>query len=87
MALVSIEKMLFIVNHKHTAETCPAGKIHHDDNFMQNLDSQIKKAGLKVVEGYLDAPGHQFYFVVDADSPGQIFESFASTLNPSEKRE
>ena len=66
--------MLFIIDHRHTAVTCPAGKIHHEDDFSQSLDAQAKKSGLKIVEGYLDAPGHQFYFVAEADSATQIFE-------------
>jgi len=71
--------MLFIIDHRHTAVTCPAGKIHHEDDFAQNLDAQVKKSGLKIVEGYLDGPGHQFYFIAEADNAAQILE-FASPL-------
>ena len=66
--------MLFIIDHKHTAVTCPAGKIHHEDDFLQNFDAQAKKSGLKFVEGYLDGPGHQFYFIAEADNAAQIYE-------------
>jgi uncharacterized protein DUF3303 len=66
--------MLFIIDHRHTAMTCPAGKIHHEDDFMQTLDAQAKKSGLKIVEGYLDGPGHQFYFIAEADNAKQILE-------------
>ena len=71
--------MLFIIDHKHTAVTCPAGKIHHEDDFPQNMDAQAKKSGLKIVEGYLDGPGHQIYFIAEADNASQIFE-FATPL-------
>ena len=73
---------LFIVDHKHTAEDCPAGKIHHDDDFSKRLAEAATKSGLKVVEGYLDAPGHRFFFVVEAENVGQIIEFSGTTLNP-----
>ncbi|MDA4136680.1 MAG: hypothetical protein OK449_06765 [Thaumarchaeota archaeon] len=73
---------MFVVDHKHTAETCPGGKIHHDDDFFKKVDEARAKSGLKIIEGYLDAPGHRFYFVVEAESVNQLFEFAATTLSP-----
>lgn len=74
--------MLFVLDHKHTAETCPAGKLHRDENFTKNLEEQVKKTGVKLIEGYLDGPGHHFYFIIEADSAAQILQFSAPTLNP-----
>ena len=52
---------------EHTAENCPGGLIRPDKQFMVKVDESMKKSGVKVVEGYLDAPGHVFYFIVDAN--------------------
>ncbi len=71
--------MLFIVDHQHSAETCPAGSIHPDKDFIDKFDAQIKSSGVRVVEGYLDGPGHRFYFIFEADSAQQIL-GFAVNL-------
>jgi hypothetical protein len=68
--------MLFVVDHKHSAETCPAGTVHPDKEFTNKLEDQIKTSGVRVVDGYLDGPGHRFYFVIEADTTQQIL-SFA----------
>jgi uncharacterized protein with GYD domain len=47
---------------------CPGGIVRPDKEFSKKLDEQMSKAGVKVVEGYLDAPGHEFYFVLEADN-------------------
>lgn len=60
--------MLFIVVAKHTAEACPGGRIRPDKEFTTKLDESMKKSGVKVVEGYIDAPGHVWYFVLETDS-------------------
>lgn len=52
---------------KHTAEACPGGTIRPDKQFTAKLDEGMKKSGVKIVEGYLDAPGHVWYFVVETD--------------------
>ncbi len=59
--------MLFIVYHRHTAEMCPGGKVHPDKEFMTKLAEQSKTAGVNIIEGYIDGPGHQFYLVFEAD--------------------
>lgn len=52
---------------RHTAEACPGGVIRPDKQFTAKLDESMRKSGVKVVEGYLDAPGHVWYFVVESD--------------------
>jgi len=64
--------MLFVVYHRHTAEMCPGGKVHPDREFLKKLVEQGKTAGIKMIEGYIDGPGHQFYFVVEADDSAKL---------------
>jgi hypothetical protein len=64
--------MLFVIDHKHSAETCPAGTVHPDKEFTDRVDAQTKASGVRLVEGYLDAPGHRQYFVVEADTTQQL---------------
>jgi hypothetical protein len=52
---------------EHTAENCPGGIVRPDKQFTAKLDESMKKSGVKVVEGYLDGPGHVWYFIVDAN--------------------
>ena len=52
---------------EHTAENCPGGIIKPDKQFAAKIDENMKKSGVKVIEGYLDAPGHIWYFVIDAN--------------------
>ncbi|MCP8310288.1 MAG: hypothetical protein L6M37_01265 [Candidatus Methylarchaceae archaeon HK02M1] len=64
--------MLYMVFHRHTAEMCPGGKVRPDKEFITKLDTQIKEAGIKLIEGYIDAPGHVFYFVIEADDIAKL---------------
>ena len=64
--------MLFIIIAKHTAETCPGGVIRPDKQFTAKLDESLKKSGVKVVDGYLDAPGHIWYFILDTDDAAAL---------------
>ncbi len=61
-----------MIFHKHTAEMCPAGLVRPDKEFLAKLEEQIKKAGVKIIEGYQDAPGHEFYLVVEADNNASL---------------
>ncbi|NWG09414.1 MAG: hypothetical protein HXX80_03740 [Nitrososphaerales archaeon] len=60
--------MMFMIIAKHTAEMCAGGIVRPDKEFVTKLDGSMKKSGVKVVEGYLDGPGHEWYFVVEAES-------------------
>ncbi|MDA4128038.1 MAG: hypothetical protein OK422_01005 [Thaumarchaeota archaeon] len=66
--------MLFMVDSVHSAETCPAGSIRPDAKFSANLKKAVKRSGVKWVNGYLDAPSHHFYFLVQARTAEQIYE-------------
>jgi len=59
--------LLFIIVAKHTAEACPGGIMRPDKQFTAKLDDSMRKSGVKVVEGYLDAPGHVWYFAIETD--------------------
>jgi hypothetical protein len=65
--------MLFIIDHTHAAEHCPAGKMHPYKEFTNDLNKAAAANGVKIVEGYLDGPGHHIYFVVEAKDSAQIF--------------
>ena len=64
--------MLFIVYHRHTAEMCPGGKVNPDRGFITKLQEQSKTAGVTIIEGYIDGPGHQFCLVVEADDNAKL---------------
>jgi hypothetical protein len=64
--------MLFIVYHRHTAEMCPGGNVRPDREFLTKLEEQTKTAGVKIIEGYIDGPGHQFYLVIEADDNSKL---------------
>jgi hypothetical protein len=51
---------------------CPGGIVHPDPKFITKLEEQSKAAGVKLIEGYLDGPGHQFYFVIEADDSSKL---------------
>jgi hypothetical protein len=52
---------------RHTAELCPGGVIRPDKEFTAKIEKSIKKSGVKEIAGYLDAPGHVYYFVLETD--------------------
>ncbi len=58
--------MLFMIVAKHTAELCPGGAVRPDKDFINKTGESIKKSGVKLIDGYMDAPGHVFYFVLEA---------------------
>jgi hypothetical protein len=59
--------LLFVIVAEHTAENCPGGLVRPDEHFTAKVDESMKKSGVKVMGGYLDAPGHVWYFIVDAN--------------------
>ena len=46
---------------------CPGGSVRPDKAFITKLEKQIKKARVKLIEAYLDGPGHEFFLIIDAD--------------------
>ena len=64
--------MLFMAVCKHTAEMCPAGIVRPDRKFATSLEEHIKKIGIDLVGGYLDGPGHEFYFLFETDDQSKL---------------
>jgi uncharacterized protein DUF3303 len=64
--------MLFLIDHKHTADLCPAGILHPDREFLMKVEEKAKSSGIRLVDAYLDGPGHHFYFVVEAEKSEQL---------------
>jgi hypothetical protein len=64
-----------MIYHKHTAEMCPGGLVRPNKKFLVKLEDQMKKAGVILVEGYIDAPGHEFHLVIEADDIGKLNEA------------
>ena len=52
---------------RHTAESCPGGVVRPDKEFTAKIEESMKKSGVKEIAGYLDAPGHVYYFVLETD--------------------
>ncbi len=59
--------MLFMVVARHTIENCPGGVARPDKEFIKKTEENMKKSGVKLIDGYMDAPGHVFYFVLETD--------------------
>ncbi len=51
---------------KHTPEFCPGGNVKPDKEFIKKTAESMNKSGVKLIDGYMDAPGHVFYFVLEA---------------------
>lgn len=64
--------MLFVIVAKHSPENCPGGLMKPDKQFHAKLDESMKKSGVKMEEGYLNAPGHVWYFILDADEANAL---------------
>ena len=67
--------MLFIGIARHTVENCPAGNIKPNKDLGNKLGESVKKAGGKVTDIYLDAPGHTFYLVLEASTQNQLWDA------------
>ncbi|MGA2682243.1 MAG: DUF3303 family protein [Candidatus Bathyarchaeia archaeon] len=52
---------------KHTVEFCPGGIARPDKEFIKKTGESMKMSGVKLIDGYMDAPGHVFYFVLETD--------------------
>ena len=72
--------MLFHVEHTHTAESCP----YHKPDAVKKTWGQVmpsKIDGLEVLGGYIDAPAHTFYFIVETDRAEKIEEWLAPAIS------
>ena len=52
---------------KHTIEFCPGGAVRPDQEFIKKTEESMMKSGAKVIDGYMDAPAHTFYFILETD--------------------
>jgi hypothetical protein len=59
--------MLFMIVAKHTPEMCPGGLVRPDKEFSTKIEESMKKAGVKKITGYMNAPSHIFYFILETD--------------------
>ena len=65
--------MLFHITHHHDENTCPA----HDQEaadatfgaVLESLEANVDQ----VIGAWVDPPGHDFFFVVEADDSKKIF--------------
>lgn len=57
---------------KHTVENCPGGVVRPDKEFIKKTEESMKKSGVELINAFMDAPGHVFYFVLDADDDASI---------------
>lgn len=51
----------------HSPEFCPGGSVKPDKEFIKKTEENMKKSGVNLIDGYMDAPGHVFYFVLEAN--------------------
>ncbi len=51
---------------------CPGGNVRPDKEFVTKLSKQIEDSGVNFVEGYVDAPGHEFYFILETDDNAKL---------------
>jgi len=76
--------MLFVLDHEHSTENCPAGTVRPGRELLSKFEANAEISGLRLVEGYLDAPAHHFYFIVEADTPEQILQFIVPYLGVGE---
>ena len=52
---------------KHAAEDCPGGPVRPDKDFLAKVVDHIESSGVAATEICLDAPGHVYFLIVDAN--------------------
>ncbi len=73
--------MLFHITHVHSAESCPA---HEPSRVRETFGAMFEgaaEAGVSVKSATLDAAGHAFFLVVEADS-SQALQDFLFPVLP-----
>ena len=64
--------MIFNITHSHDETTCP---IKDTPLFLSSFGSVVyylKENGVTVIGAWIDGPGHQSFYVIDADSADDI---------------
>ena len=59
--------MLFVVVATHTADDCPGGLVRPDKDFLAKVVEHAERSRVTLTEIYLDAPGHVYFLVVEAN--------------------
>lgn len=66
---------LFVVHHKHAAETCPAGHPEMGPMLVQHVSPEnAAKFGVNVHSDAVVDGQHTFYLIVDAADEGKVRE-------------
>jgi Protein of unknown function (DUF3303) len=69
---------LFVAQHTHPAETCPAKDPQMAGALLQIVDSgNAAKAGIKIHGDAVGNGTHHLYLIVDAANEGSVREYFA----------
>ncbi len=64
---------LFVVQHKHAAETCPAGHPEMGPMLVQHVASEsASKFGVNIQSHAVVDGAHTFYLIVDAQSEENV---------------
>lgn len=72
--------MLFVIDHEHTAENCPAGPFRPVKGFSNKLTSAAKGSGIKLHGLYVDMPGHHIYAIAEAETVDQLSRFVSPSL-------
>lgn len=66
---------LFVVQHKHPAESCPAGHPQMGPMLVKHVSQKnASKMGVKLHGDAVINGGHTFYLILEADNEGKVKE-------------
>ncbi len=69
---------LFVVEHKHAAETCPAGHPEMAPMLLKHVaPTNAAKFGVTIHSDAIIDGGHTYYLIVDAESEENVRECMA----------
>ena len=67
--------MLFMIIHRHTAEMCPGGNVKVDRDWLRKIKSSFRNSDIKFLDGYSNAPDHEFFFLVESNNAVALTEA------------
>ncbi len=69
---------LFVVEHKHAAETCPAGHPEMGPMLLRHVAAEsATKFGVHILSDAVVDGAHAYYLIVDADSEDKVRDFMA----------
>ena len=71
--------MLFHITHSHNYQTCHGHDEARKAKITEALEN-VNEIGIKVHGIYVDPPGHQAFFILEADTMEQIVKFFDPML-------